>query len=435
MSSPFVEVELTPDQHKKWSDTRAAMVWHAPAFTHIFYTMMSKKGGEHLAMFTECDGLPEEQKIPVAATDGTHLLLRPSTFFNYNLKERVFIVCHEISHGIFAHCELMQKLRQSGKVKYQDGKVLDYDQMTMNKAMDYIINDMLIESNIGQYNTNWLWDKIKGTHMDDALTVYRRIYEDEQKNGGKSGQQSQPGNGQGGFDQHLKPGTTTGQDPNAASQGRNDMEWKTAIAGGLAAAKAQGKLPASLKRFLEEQLDPKVDWTGMVQGFLARKLGGGGYNWRSPDRRLVTRGIIAPSRSGFGCGDIVIGGDTSGSVTDKIVAMFFGEMGGMFSDIRPRRMFIMWCDAKVHRVDELYGPEDLYDIRKAGAPGGGGTDFRPVFDKIRDMGIEPDAVIYLTDGDGSFPRKAPPYPVLWGDISGNEKKYPWGEVVSIPVTP
>lgn len=429
MSHPFAVVELTPEQHKKWSDTRAAMVWHAPAFTHIFYTMMSKQSGEHLAVFTECDGLPEDQKFPTAATDGAHLLLRPSSFFNYDLKERVFIVCHEISHGMFAHCELMQKLSQTGKVKYPDGKVLDYDGEDMNKAMDYIINDMLIQSNIGQYNSNWLHDTVKGKHDDDALTVYRRIHEERMQNGGKPS--GKPG--QGGFDKHLKPGTTTGQDPNAAAQGRNEMEWKTAIAGGLAAAKAQGKLPSALKRFLEEQLEPKVDWTDKFQGWVARKLGGGGYNWRSPDRRLITRNIIAPARSGFGCGDIVIGGDTSGSVTDQIVAMFFGEMGGMFSDIRPRRMFIMWCDAKVHRVDELHGPEDLYDVRKAGAPGGGGTSFVPVFQKIQKMGIEPDGLIYLTDGDGTFPQRPPLYPVLWGDISGRPEKYPFGEVVTIPV--
>lgn len=429
MSHPYALVELSPEDHKKWSDTRAAMVWHAPAFTHIFYTMMSKKSGEHLAVFTECDGLPEEAKFPTAATDGAHLLLRPSSFFNYNLKERVFVVCHEISHGMFAHCELMQKLQQSGKVKYPDGKVLDYDHEDMNKAMDYVINDMLIQSNIGQYNANWLHDVVKGKHDDDVLTVYRRIHEERQANGGKPS-----GNpGQGGFDQHLKPGTTTGQDPNAAAQGRNDMEWKTAIAGALASARAQGKLPSALKRFLEEQLEPKVDWTGIVQGWLSRKLGGGGYNWRAPDRRLITRNIIAPARSGFGCGDIVIGGDTSGSVTDAIVKVFFGEMGGMFSDIRPKRMFIMWCDAHVHRVDELHGPEDLYEVRKAGAPGGGGTSFIPVFEKIKQMGIEPDALIYLTDGDGSFPKQAPLYPVLWGDISHEPKKYPFGEVVDLPL--
>src|SRR6478752_5398789 len=207
----YTEVALEGDQIRKWNDTRAAMVWHAPAFTHIFYTMMSKKTGEHLAIFTE------DADFPTAATDGQHILLKPSSFFNYNLNERLFIICHEISHGMFAHCELMQKLVMSGKVKYNDGKELDYDSLTMNKAMDYVINDMLIESRLGQYNTNWLWDKVKGTHKDDVLTVYRRIYEDEQKNGGNKGGGGNPGgNGQQGFDKNMKPGATTGQDANAA---------------------------------------------------------------------------------------------------------------------------------------------------------------------------------------------------------------------------
>jgi len=40
---------------------------------------------------------------------------------------------------------------------------------------------------------------------------------------------------------------------------------------------------------------------------------------------------------------------------------------------------------------------------------------------------------YLTDGDGTFPDEAPPYPVIWGDISGAPEKYPFGDVVTIPV--
>jgi predicted metal-dependent peptidase len=55
-----------------------------------------------------------------------------------------------------------------------------------------------------------------------------------------------------------------------------------------------------------------------------------------------------------------------------------------------------------------------------------------VFDEIREMGIKPDALVYLTDGCGTFPSVQPEYPVLWGDISHNEKLYPWGEVVDIP---
>lgn len=421
MTQPIEIVEVTPQQLKAWSDTRAALVWHCPAFTHILYTMMNKSGNEHIALFTK--------EVPIAATDGTHILFNPDTFFAHSLSERIFIVAHEISHGIFGHMEFMHKLHMAGKVCYPDGKELPYDHDTMNRAMDYVINDMLVESKIGTYHKDWLHDPTIATAKDSVLTAYRRIF---QQNGGKGGAGGQGKSNQQSFDKHLQPGASTGQDPTQAAHDRSDVEWNTAIAGALASAKAQGKLPAALERMMSEVLEPTVDWTDKVIGFFNRKPGGGSYDWRKPDRRFITRNIVAPARTGFGCGPIVVALDSSGSVGQPELDVFFGNVWGILDDIRPSAIHLMWCDAKVHAVEEVYDSSDLLDVKAKGALGGGGTAFEPVFEKIRELGIEPDALIYLTDGLGSFPKKAPPYSVLWGNIMPGSK-YPWGEVVDIPL--
>jgi predicted metal-dependent peptidase len=428
MTAAWEPCEVTPAQIKAWADTRAALIWHCPAFTHILYTMMNKVGGEHIALFTK--------DVPIAATDGSHVLINPDTFFPLSLSERIFVVAHEVSHGIFGHVEMMHKLKMAGKVCYPDGKELGFDAQTMNMAMDYVINDMLIESKIGSYKDTWLHDPVIATHKDSVMTAYRRLYKD---NGGNpSGQpgtgmsQSSQGKGQGPFDKHLDPGTTTGQDATQAANGRSDVEWKTAIAGAIASAKAQGKLPAAMERMMSDSIEPKVDWTEKVIGFFSRKPGGGTYDWRRPDRRFITRNIVAPARSGFGSGPVVVAIDTSGSIGQKELDVFFGEMFGILDDVRPSALFVMWCDAKVHRTDEIHDTGDLLDLRMKRAPGGGGTAFEPVFDEIQNLGIEPDALIYLTDGMGSFPKTAPTYSVLWGNIYP-ASKYPWGEVIDIPI--
>ena len=114
--------------------------------------------------------------------------------------------------------------------------------------------------------------------------------------------------------------------------------------------------------------------------------------------------------------------------------MFFAEMAGILEDVRPRRMVVMWCDAEVNRVDEVEEANDLNDLRKKGAVGGGGTMFEPVFDEVKKMGLDDiDALVYLTDGYGSFPKHEPSYPVIWGSISAPDLvRYPWGDVVDIP---
>ena len=59
------------------------------------------------------------------------------------------------------------------------------------------------------------------------------------------------------------------------------------------------------------------------------------------------------------------------------------------------------------------------------------TDFRPVFRKIENLGIHPKVLVYVTDTYGTFPEKAPPYPVLWlVTAEGNKNNCPFGTVVS-----
>lgn len=414
--SKFTRVDLTPAQVRLWSDTRAALLWKCPAFTHVFYSMMDTVGSEHVALFT-----PD---VPIAATDGDAVLLNPEEFFKYNLNKRVFIVAHEILHAIFDHCALTRRLASNGKVVYPDGSSLPFDAMLMNVAEDYVINDMLIKSNVGEYDAKWLHDPKIATGEDSAIDAYRKVY--RQGNGGGGG-------GQSGFDEHLAPGSSSGKDPHEAK--RDEQKWKIAVEAGLAAARAQGKLPAGMELFFDKMLNPEVPWADKIAAFFARKVGSGSYDWRRADRRLVMRDIYAPGRSGHGAGTVAVAIDTSGSIIcdPTLLDRFMGELAGILEDVRPKRLMVLWIDAAVHAVDEV---EEAGDIRHLKPKGGGGTDFRPAFDWLGKENITPDALVYLTDGFGSFPQGAPEYPVLWGNITKNlpANHYPFGEVVEVPVT-
>lgn len=411
----ITECEVTNQQLRLWTETRAAFLWNCPAFSHVLYTMMAKQGSEHIAMFSK--------DVPYAATDGVNVIINPDTFFKLPLAERVFILAHEVMHGIWDHCAQGKRLRKLGEVRYSDGHKLPYDHGTMNKATDLVINDALIQARVGSFPAMGLHDPKIATGDDSALDAYRKVYEDQEQGGG--------GGGDGSFDTHLEP------DEGQGNSERNEQEWKQAVAAGMAAAKAQGKLPANLERMLGDVLDPEVDWTDKVDAFFARKVGSGGYDWRRPDRRMITRDdpVYAPGRSGHAAGTVVVAVDTSGSIAADatIIDRFFAEVGGILEDVKPKRLMVIWCDAEVHRVDEVEDAQDLRALRMQPVPGWGGTSFVPVFDHIAAEDLNPDALIYLTDGDGSFPDKAPVYPVLWGDISKQASKYPWGDVVECPI--
>ena len=400
-------VEITEPQKRKWIETRSALLWKCPAFTHILFSMLNPTRGELAAVFTT--------DVPIAATDGSNLILNPEPFFALPLEERVFIVAHEIMHAILNHCGVTLPMRRSGNVKFSDGKQLPYDADQMNIAMDYVINDMLVHDKIGKFpSIGGCHDPKIATKDNNFLDTYRKIY-DPNGGGGKS------------FDMLLDPGAVGGQDPTQASQNRSQAAWDTAVAAALASAKMQGKLPSNLERLLSEIVDPTVPWQDHIRSFFARKVGSGGYDWRKPDRQLILRDIYAPRRSGHGCGTVVVAIDTSGSIGQRELNAFFGEMRGILDDVRPQRLYVIWCDAKVHKVDEL---EDSSEINSLKPAGGGGTAFEPVFDYVWDNDLNPEALVYLTDGLGSFPKSPPSYPVIWGNIYKGSK-YPWGEVVDV----
>lgn len=400
-------VDLTTDQKRRWVETRSALLWGAPAFTHILYSLLNPDGDEMSAKFTK--------DVPIAATDGSTIIINPDTFFKLPLQQRVFVTAHEIMHCVFDHTRLMRQARVTGKVKYPDGSDLPYDQELMNVAMDLIINDILIESRVGEFVPDGCHDTKIATAKDTFLDAYKKVY--KQRPSGKS------------FDVLLDPGTSQGKDPGKAQQERSETEWNTGIAAAMAAAKAQGKLPAALARLFGEILEPEVSWQEHIRAFFARKVGGGSYDWRKPDRRLIQRDIYAPARSGHGAGDVVVAVDTSGSIGQRELDHFFSELRAIIEDVRPQRVYLVWCDAKVHHVDELDSASDLHGLKPHG---GGGTAFEPVFNWINENNVRPDALVYLTDGMGSFPKHAPTYPVLWGDIMG-VVKYPFGDVVNIPL--
>lgn len=108
------------------------------------------------------------------------------------------------------------------------------------------------------------------------------------------------------------------------------------------------------------------------------------------------------------------------------------EVSGILEEVKPKELHICWCDSKLHRTDICDNPGDLNEIRRKGAPGGGGTDFRPVFEYIEENDLRPDALVYLTDGYGDFPERRPNYDVLWGSILKTPEQYPFGECVMIP---
>ena len=87
------------------------------------------------------------------------------------------------------------------------------------------------------------------------------------------------------------------------------------------------------------------------------------------------------------------------------------ELDGVVRAFGRYEIELILCDAKIHSV-ERYGPERPLSAATVEPVGRGGTSFVPVFEHHAER-TPPDALLYLTDGEGLVPETAPTYPVLW----------------------
>jgi predicted metal-dependent peptidase len=360
--------------------------------------------------------------VPVAATDARNILINPDEFFKYSLKERVFIMGHEIVHNVYGDVEFLARCNQSGTVPMDNGTTVPFRNSTMQKAMDFRINALLRDSNIGSPPKDCLLDDTIAKANEGVCDVYRKVYEDEENGGQKTGPYQ-------GFDHVLAPGQSNG----TQAAPRNQQQWGVEIAQAqvLEAMKSQGRGHGSLDRFFNQVLNPVVPWTDYIRGIFNRKVGSGSYNWKKPDRRFIMRDIHMPSRSGNGAGWIVCWGDTSGSIGEDEMCRYMAELASILDDCNPQRITVLWCDDEVHKVDEIEEALDLETIKHAGTQGGGGgTDCMPVFDWIANHTEKPEVFIGFTDGYVQFPHQEPDIPVIiWAMTTG--KIAPFGDTVPI----
>lgn len=335
---------------------------------------------------------------PTLATDGKHFYYHPDWVLENPHDVVMSGVAHEVGHCIFEHIG-----RRNGRSPRR-----------WNQAGDFVINDVLKDCGFTVPNT-WLHSPVyKGMSTD---TVYTMLPEDDGNGGGGPG-----GGGAGEAFDSISDAPADGSiDP-----AELEAEWKIATSQAATNAEKAGKLPASMKRFVDEMLAGKADWRAVLRRF-ATEVAKEDFSWQRFNRKMVGQGIYLPALYSEAMGEMIHIIDTSGSISDSVLKAFGAEISSIRDQMQPSLTRVIYCDAEVNHVDEF----ERYDVFKVEGHGGGGTDFRPPFKWIEERGAEPKCVCYLTDGYGPFPDTAPAYPVLW--LMTTDVVPPWGEVVRIEV--
>ena len=380
--------------------------------------------------------------VETMAVDGTHLFWNPAFVDTLQDNHLTGVLIHEAWHVMDAH-----HLRQGRR-----------DSRRWNEACDYAINGLILKANFelpADALVNSKYDGMSAEQIYGALETEQQNADQDTTNqsGDQSGKQSsdQSGDdGQSGDQSDTGKGQQSTQAPDTGKCGGviqptsadgtplSDAEITEAkralqqtVNEAIHASEKRGDMPGSVKKHITESREAQVDWKEKLHSF-AKGTIPTDYSWRRPHKRRMRQGIYLPSLECNGTGEIVIGLDTSASVSEKAFEHFAGEVVSIFEETNPSAVHLLYCDTQVH--PETYEREDLDDL-KIVRKGYGGTSFTPVFDWVNKRIAEgeepPQCVVYLTDGYGEEPKTSPDYPVLW--VCCSHKKMKTGETVRINV--
>ena len=189
----------------------------------------------------------------------------------------------------------------------------------------------------------------------------------------------------------------------------------------LEAKMQSGEAPQSIERFFEVEHFGKIDWRDELRLALDRFYRDD-YVMMPPSKKLLYQGIYLPSNISQTF-RLVIAVDSSGSVDEVLLNEFMSEVNFLMSLVPNYEIELLVCDDKIHFYKTFYSGEQL----EVSLKGGGGTDFRPVFEFIENNFDDVKLLLYFTDMEGIFPKEVPNYMVKW--VSSKEAKAPFGELL------
>jgi len=327
-----------------------------------------------------------EEWCDTAATDGRNFYYNPCFIDSLTPKQAEFLFGHEVLHNVFEHL----------------GRKDSRHHLLWNIAADYVVNQILIDNNIGKIIPDCLLDaKYKDWYAEQ---VYDDLNETMGKNG-KNFEESMQELADKLLDDHLSGGfgDEDGEDGDGKGNGRprlSDAERqkiRDEVRGNMiaAAAQAAGKLPAGVKRLVENLTQPKMNWRELLRQQVQSTIMSD-FSYIRPNRKTQHQGIVIPGVVKGETISVCVAVDASGSISQKDVADFLTEVEGIMSQYDDYNIRIWSFDTQIYN-DQTFTMGDG-DVLSYEVKGGGGTSFNANWDYMKEHGIEPKIFVMFTDG-------------------------------------
>jgi len=351
-------------------------------------------------------------------SDGHTVRLNEAYIDKLTVSEVEFILSNGAMHAVLGHME-----RRGGR-----------DKWLWQEACDFAVNAMLVKNGLQAPEYVNYQPQFEGMYAEE---IYAQLKEEMKyapdTNHDSSGDTQEEGSSK----QQASSDEKQTQNEQGKVEPAREQEISQEELGHLAEElkahfeqifnklKRQDAVPKDLKFVVPEYFSHKVDWREVLWGFIA-SYAKSSYSFMPPNMKYLYRGISLPSLSSDLL-RVIIAIDTSGSIDKELLGIFLGEVESIMEVYPNFEIDIITADTKVHS-HKTYLPGEALEYEGCG---GGGTDFRPVFDYIDQHIDNPTALLFFTDGEGTYPEEGTMYEVIW--VMPEAAEVPFGEVLSLHI--
>lgn len=342
------------------------------------------------------------ETVRTYASNGVRFLYNPDFMAGRSMEEAMFVLVNSVMHHVLAHQQ--RRLNRKGSL--------------WQLATDYAINNLLAQNGLAIPQGANFNPEYKGMYAEE---IYEALREERY-----SGQEDAFEEDAGG-DKTPGMAETDGEDERAFGQPEQisdeldpetEAQWQYAASLAREVAGRKSAMPSGLERLAKKVKALDIDWRFELYNAVNRHMRNN-YAFMPPNKKHIYRGIALPSLSSDTL-SLCVAIDTSGSINEELLGAFMEEFRAIMQNFPAVKIELIIADAKVHAHHTFQGGERLDFALK----GGGGTDYRPVFEYIEANLPMTTMLLYFTDGDGWFPRWPPSYEVLWA--LSRDAKIPFG---------
>jgi predicted metal-dependent peptidase len=352
------------------------------------------------------------EKIPTAAVNKAgDLMFNPKFMDSLSIPELVFVLAHETMHVVYGHL----------------ARLGNRNPEVWNIATDAVINEFLIACDVGKFIKGGV--RMEGAETRTADAVYNELMAKlppppppppTQPDGDKDGDGGEGGAGKDGQPAPDIPGVSgkvsvkdilpeEAKGTTEAEAKEAEAKGKMEIAEAAQAARMQGKMDGTLAGIIDKILESKMPWHSILERYMVKKSERR-QTWNRPNKRFLNSGFYLPRRQRMpSMGKVVVGIDTSGSITDREMSAFLGHMNRIMADCNPEELIVLYVTNRVEHVEKVERGEGIPKPKRRWC---GGTDMCEVVRWIEKNEDDVDVCVIFTDGYTDYPKDAP-CDLLW----------------------